>query len=314
MTNAVPREVLNRIRKLALLPDEIKQSRWAVSITKLTTLKSLCQEPEVANRFVVCLARKTLERVQQGKGRSGRLETDVQRLHKELMTDALAEMEAWLEKPSEDRRQRLLDLQGRMRARQNEHKNIPYGAVRLIHDWDLLVFENALTCMLHPAHAAGHWSYQLARDYAEQYYPSEGTGLISTSVPLVKDIVDFWLQEYGLDPAALTAPPAKKARQAEATSAGLGETKPASRKAQPTPRQGQFLAFIHLYRKLHRQGPAEQDMALYFGVKPAAVRAMLAKLIGLGLVTEKAGAPRSLRVSIPVTAIPALEVVQGPPW
>jgi hypothetical protein len=90
-----PRNVLARIRKLALLPEEIKQSRWAVSITKLTTLKSLCQEPEVANRFVTFLARKNLERVQQGKGRSARLDTDVQTLHKQMMTDALAEMEAW---------------------------------------------------------------------------------------------------------------------------------------------------------------------------------------------------------------------------
>jgi hypothetical protein len=314
MSTAVPREILTRVRKLALLPGEIKQSRWAVSITKLTTLKSLCQEPEVANRFVVYLARKTLERVQHGKGRSAHLDTEVQALHKELMTDALPEMEAWLEKPSADRRQRLLDLQGRMRGRQNEHKNIPYGAVRLIHDWDLLVFENALSCMLYPAHAAGHWSYQLARDYAERYNPSEGTGLISTSVPLVQDIVDFWLQELKLDPAALTSPPAKKGRQAAATLAGSGEKKPAKRQAQPTPRQGQFLAFIHLYRKLHRQGPSEQDMALYFGVKPAGVRAMLAKLKELGLVNEKAGDPRSLRVSSPKGDIPALEDVQAPPW
>jgi len=31
-------------------------------------------------------------------------------------------------------------------------------------------------------------------------------------------------------------------------------------KARFTYRQGQFLAFIHLYRKLHRRGPAELDM------------------------------------------------------
>lgn len=31
-----------------------------------------------------------------------------------------------------------------------------------------------------------------------------------------------------------------------------------------TPRQGQFLAFIHLYRKLHRRGPAETDLIKYF--------------------------------------------------
>jgi hypothetical protein len=38
-----------------------------------------------------------------------------------------------------------------------EHKNILYGPVRLIHEWDLLVFENALSWMLHPVHAAGCW-------------------------------------------------------------------------------------------------------------------------------------------------------------
>jgi hypothetical protein len=132
---------------------------------------------------------------------------------------------------------------------------------------------------------------------------------------MVQDIVDFWLEEFDLDPAALTSPSQKKAKQAEATPASSSEQKPAKqKKPQPTPRQGQFLAFIHLYRKLHRQGPAEQDIAEYFGVKPASVRALLAKLNELGLVTEKARVPRSLRVSIPQTALPALEDVQGPPW
>jgi hypothetical protein len=41
------------------------------------------------------------------------------------------------------------------------------------------------------------------------------------------------------------------------------------------------------------------------GVKPAAVRATLAKLKDLGLVIEKEGVPRSLRVSIPKGDIPA---------
>ena len=35
-----------------------------------------------------------------------------------------------------------------------------------------------------------------------------------------------------------------------------------------TKKQGQYLAFIHLYRKLHRQGPAELDIARYFRVSP----------------------------------------------
>jgi len=31
-----------------------------------------------------------------------------------------------------------------------------------------------------------------------------------------------------------------------------------------TPKQGQYLAFIHLYTRLHRRPPAETDMQEYF--------------------------------------------------
>jgi hypothetical protein len=36
-----------------------------------------------------------------------------------------------------------------------------------------------------------------------------------------------------------------------------------------TPRQGQYLAFIHLYTRLHRRPPAEADMRQYFRVSKA---------------------------------------------
>ncbi|MBM4073119.1 MAG: MarR family transcriptional regulator, partial [Planctomycetes bacterium] len=53
-----------------------------------------------------------------------------------------------------------------------------------------------------------------------------------------------------------------------------------------TNRQGQFLAFIHLYRKLHRQGPAETDMVKFFRVTPPAAHSMVVKLEELGMVTR----------------------------
>ena len=74
-----------------------------------------------------------------------------------------------------------------------------------------------------------------------------------------------------------------------------------------TPRQGQFLAFIHLYRKLHRQGPAERDLVEYFRVTPPTVHGMVVKLEELGLITRKPGVARSLRVTISVELIPALD-------
>ena len=67
-----------------------------------------------------------------------------------------------------------------------------------------------------------------------------------------------------------------------------------------THRQGQFLAFIHLYCKLHRRRiQAELDMARYFGLTPPAVHGMVVKLHDLGLITRQPGVARSIRVAIP---------------
>lgn len=81
-----------------------------------------------------------------------------------------------------------------------------------------------------------------------------------------------------------------------------------------THRQGQFLAFIYWYTKLHRQSPAELDMVIYFGVMPPSVHSMVVKLHQLGLITRQAGKPRTIRVAIPKEEIPELEDVEGPPW
>jgi len=74
-----------------------------------------------------------------------------------------------------------------------------------------------------------------------------------------------------------------------------------------TKKQGQYLAFIHLYRKLNRQGPAELDIAKYFRVSPPSVHQMIVKLDELGLITREPGVARSMRVAIPTSEIPDLE-------
>ena len=81
-----------------------------------------------------------------------------------------------------------------------------------------------------------------------------------------------------------------------------------------THRQGQFLAFIHVYRKLHRRAPGELDMVKFFRVTPPSVHGMIVKLDQQGLITREPGVARSARVAIPPEAIPDLESVDGPPW
>ena len=313
MSTAIPRDVLTRVKKLALLPEEVKQSRRDVPVTRLTILKSLCEDHEVTDRFVASLARHTRQRVKEKAKGPGYLSMEEWSCQAGMIDRAVTALESYLKQPSEEERSHLWTLFHDLVGEQNEHRTIHGGPVRIIKNNDLLLVEYALRTVLADQASLPVWAYQTAAHYAKRSDARHADDLTPASVPLLQNIVDFWLEEYNLDPAALTAPPAKKARQAEATPAGSGEKKP-KKKAQPTPRQGQCLAFIHLYRKLHRQGPDEQDMALYFAVKPVAVRAMLTKLKDLGLVTEKAGNPRSLRVAAPRSAIPALEDVKGPPW
>lgn len=74
-----------------------------------------------------------------------------------------------------------------------------------------------------------------------------------------------------------------------------------------TQKQGQYLAFIHLYRQLHRRGPSENDLREYFRVSPPTVHQMIVRLEQLGLITREPGMARSVRVAIPAEQIPNLE-------
>lgn len=79
-----------------------------------------------------------------------------------------------------------------------------------------------------------------------------------------------------------------------------------------TPRQGQFLAYIHAYTRLHRQPPAEMDMVNYFGVSPPSVHQMVIALENRGLLQRTPGQARSLRVLVLPDDLPALESGQHP--
>ena len=51
-----------------------------------------------------------------------------------------------------------------------------------------------------------------------------------------------------------------------------------------TERQGQYLAFIEAYTRVHGRPPAESDMQRHFGVSPPSVHPMVLTLERLGLI------------------------------
>jgi len=73
-----------------------------------------------------------------------------------------------------------------------------------------------------------------------------------------------------------------------------------------TDKQGQYLAFIYYYGKIHGQAPAEADIQQYFRVSPPSVHQMVLTLEARGLIERTPGQARSIRLLIPPEDLPDL--------
>ena len=285
-----------KIQKLADLIPLMQQGK-RFELTRLTSLKTLCQKPAFANRLVLALAKKTLAQVEEGKGRTTDLAVKVARVHREQMASAVQAMEAWGEPITSEHRRAMHAIWDQLIECQNEQKRVKSNVVRVIFDLDLLIVEDAAGTYVN-GHVCGPFAYLTASRYAEQYDPDyDTTGLSSASVPFLEDIVNTLREMY---PESNEAPKSAKKK---------------SKSAEPfTARQGQFLAFLHLFRKLHRQSPSETEISMYFRITPAAVHMMIVKLEDEGLINREPGIARSTDVLVSEADLPVLELVPGPPW
>jgi Mn-dependent DtxR family transcriptional regulator len=73
-----------------------------------------------------------------------------------------------------------------------------------------------------------------------------------------------------------------------------------------TPKQGQYLAFIHLYTRLHRRPPAETDMQQYFRVSPPSIHQMVLALERGGFITRQPRTARSIQLLVDPKHLPEL--------
>ncbi len=78
-----------------------------------------------------------------------------------------------------------------------------------------------------------------------------------------------------------------------------------------TAKQGQYLAFIYNYTKIHRQPPAELDLQRYFQVSPPTIHNMIKTLERNGLIEKTPGQARSIRLLVRPEHLPRLGVVRA---
>ena len=74
-----------------------------------------------------------------------------------------------------------------------------------------------------------------------------------------------------------------------------------------TPKQGQYLAFIHAYTLVLGRPPAEADLQRYFCVTPPSVHQMVLTLERAGLINRQPRAARSIKVLVDPQALPPLQ-------
>jgi len=82
--------------------------------------------------------------------------------------------------------EQIWSLFRQIEAEQNEYEKIPWGVVRNVKSFDLIVVEHALKAVLRP-YETSFWLYHAARDYT-----GRTDELIPRSAPLVEDIARFW--------------------------------------------------------------------------------------------------------------------------
>jgi DNA-binding MarR family transcriptional regulator len=79
-----------------------------------------------------------------------------------------------------------------------------------------------------------------------------------------------------------------------------------------TPKQGQYLAFIDAYTRVHRRPPAEWEMQRHFGVTPPSVYQMILTLERAGFIRRQAGVPRSIELLVPPEDYPSCKLKSNP--
>jgi hypothetical protein len=74
-----------------------------------------------------------------------------------------------------------------------------------------------------------------------------------------------------------------------------------------TKKQGQYLAFIYNYTKIHRRAPAELDFERHFEVTPPSVHQMILTLELKRLIERTPGQARSIRLLVAPEHLPRLD-------
>jgi hypothetical protein len=155
------------------------EQRGSVNLTRLTVIKKWLEVPNHLSSFAIFIADRASRRKTKTTKEAGELIREVRTL--------LADVDVFA--PNIPRKV-ATRLHISLHAFQNEQRDIPWGAVRIISDHNLFLIECGLQIYL------GHGDtptegYRLAANYSENYDPRYGNSLNGPSRRRIEEIIDF---------------------------------------------------------------------------------------------------------------------------
>jgi hypothetical protein len=165
-------------QKLLKIADDIAEHGNA-NLTRLTVLKRWFGHPGRLPPFAIWVASLAIS----GKGKTGVEATELFRQARAL----LARVNPYAPRVNLTSAKALHD---RLQTFQNEYKNQQWGPVRIIHNWDLMLVEQALAICLWYSDSPT-LGYKLAADYCQHYDSRHGNGLNGPSRTKIEEMAHF---------------------------------------------------------------------------------------------------------------------------
>lgn len=190
--NPLSRDNIRRVQKLEdALEDLRKGNSNYFSITKLTSMKSLCRDEEYRKEYCVYLASLVMDNAEY------LMENDNAKNIVNLIQQAYHVIEIVAKDSSNINVVVANATLSRLKNSQDQYERVKWTTVRIITSRDLLILENILQCLLLPTDIAVSYAYEATRNYVEKYNPHYGTGLIPESIPMLEKIISFWNRYKG---------------------------------------------------------------------------------------------------------------------
>lgn len=167
------------------------------NVTRLTSLKSLCQSKEKATAFALELGH-VVHRHYEHHSRPKYLEEEIWVRNRRLIKRVDEVMTEIGENPHIHKTSVPWDLWDQIHKAQEEYRRVGSSNVRIVHDMQLLVMEKLLKSVLSGEPEAAYWVYDAAASYANQYDTHYGSGLIPNSAPALEEIITILRTIHGL--------------------------------------------------------------------------------------------------------------------